>query len=91
MKILYAEVALVINTKRNNRLETYRGDTGILSINVAGYNFAEGDYAILSVKKDLEDVDYILQKMVDRFEDNKIVFIFTEKDIRSPTRIGFPK
>ena len=80
MKILYAEVALVINTKRNNRLETYRGDTGILSINVAGYNFAEGDYAILSVKKDLEDVDYILQKMVDRFEDNKIVFIFTEKD-----------
>ena len=70
----------MINTKRNNRLETYRGDTGILSINVAGYNFTEGDYAILSVKKDLEDVDYILQKMVDRFEDNKIVFIFTEKD-----------
>ena len=70
----------MINTKRNNRLETYRGDTGILSINVAGYNFIEGDYAILSVKKDLEDIDYVLQKRVDKFEDNKIVFIFTEDD-----------
>ena len=44
----------MINTKRNNRLETYRGDTGILNVNVSGYNFVEGDYAILSVKKDFE-------------------------------------
>ncbi len=70
----------MITTKRNNRLETYRGDTGILNINVAGYDFVEGDYAILSVKKDLEDSDYIFQKRVDRFEDNKIVFTFTEDD-----------
>ena len=60
----------MINTKRNNRLETYRGDTGILNVNVSGYNFVEGDYAILSVKKDLEDVEYIFQKRVDKFEDN---------------------
>ena len=51
----------MINTKRNNRLETYRGDTGILNINVSGYNFVEGDYAILSVKKDLEDTEYVFQ------------------------------
>ena len=70
----------MISTKRNNRLETYRGDTGILSINVNGYEFVEGDYAVLSVKKDLEDATYILQKRVDDFEDNKIVFIFTEDD-----------
>ena len=51
----------MINTKRNNRLETYRGDTGILNVNVSGYNFVEGDYAILSVKKDfeLDNVIYI--------------------------------
>ena len=70
----------MINTKRNNRLETYRGDTGILNVNVSGYNFVEGDYAILSVKKDLEDIEYVFQKRVDKFEDNKIVFVFTEDD-----------
>ena len=70
----------MIDAKRNNRLETYRGDTGILTINVAGYDFVEGDYAILSVKKDLEDAKYVLQKRIDKFEDNKIVFIFTEHD-----------
>ena len=74
----------MISTKRNNRLETYRGDTGILSINVNGYEFVEGDYAVLSVKKDLEDATYILQKRVDDFEDNKIVFIFTEDDTDIP-------
>ena len=66
----------MINTKRNNRLETYRGDTGILTVNVTGYDFVEGDYAILSVKKNLEDPKYVFQKRVTEFEDNKIVFIF---------------
>ena len=37
----------MINTKRNNRLETYRGDTGILNVNVAGYEFVEGDLSNL--------------------------------------------
>ena len=70
----------MINTKRNNRLETYRGDTGILTVNVTGYDFIEGDYAILSVKKNLEDPKYVFQKRVTEFEDNKIVFIFAEDD-----------
>ena len=70
----------MINVKRSNRLETYQGDTGILNINVAGYDFVEGDYATLSVKKNLEDTQYVFQKKVDKFEDNKIVFIFTEED-----------
>jgi adenylate cyclase len=33
-----------------------------------------------SILKDLEDTQYILQKKVDKFEDNKIVFVFTEDD-----------
>ena len=70
----------MINTKRNNRLETYRGDTGLLTVNVVGYDFVEGDYAVLSVKKNLDDARYTFQKKVDKFEDNKIVFIFTEDD-----------
>ena len=45
----------MINTKRNIRLETYRGDTGLLSIYVAGYNFADGDCSILSVIKGFVD------------------------------------
>ena len=51
-----------------------------VNVNVSGYNFVEGDYAILSVKKDLEDIEYVFQKRVDKFEDNKIVFLFTEDD-----------
>ena len=64
----------------NNRLETYRGDTGILSINISGYELSEGDYVVLSVKKDIKDTNYIFQKKIDKFEDNQVVFIFTEDD-----------
>ena len=40
----------MIVIRANNKLETYRRDTGILSINITGYELGEGDYVVLSVK-----------------------------------------
>ena len=70
----------MIVIRANNKLETYRRDTGILSINITGYELGEGDYVVLSVKKDIKDTNYIFQKRIDKFEDNQVVFIFTEDD-----------
>ena len=70
----------MINTKRNNRLETYRGDTGILNVNVSGYNFVEGDIVYFTVKKSIKDKEHVIQKVVTEFNENTAKFKLSKED-----------
>lgn len=58
-------------TVENGKITVTRGDTGIISLDLTlpdgtPYEFLEGDSLTLSVKKNVRDTDYILQKTSSR-------------------------
>lgn len=63
-----------------NRMRVVQGDTAIFNITLSNYNFVDGDIAYFTLKKNIEDEDIKLQKMVDKFEDNSARFVLSKED-----------
>ena len=65
---------------RKNHMRVVQGDTGIFNINVEGHEFVEGDLVYFTVKKDIKDKEYVLQKIVSEFTDNTAIFNLSKED-----------
>ena len=49
---------------KKNHMRVVQGDTAIFNITIADYNFSQGDLVYFTVKKDIKDKEYALQKVV---------------------------
>ena len=65
---------------RKNHMRVVQGDTAIFNININDYEFVDGDIVYFTVKKDIKDKDYVLQKIVSDFIDNKAFFQLSKHD-----------
>lgn len=52
----------MFNIDEYNKISLTRGDTAYLTVNIEGYEPREGDILTLSVKKDVEDNNYVFTK-----------------------------
>ena len=65
---------------RKNHMRVVQGDTAIFNITIADYNFSQGDLVYFTVKKDIKDKNYTLQKIVSEFTDNVATFELDKYD-----------
>ena len=63
-----------------NTIRIIRGDTGILSLSIDNYKIAPGDLVTFTVKRYIEDIDHVIKKIIDQFEDGKAKIILSEAD-----------
>ena len=65
---------------RKNHMRVVHGDTAIFNININDYEFVDGDIVYFTVKKDIKDKDYVLQKKVNTFICNNAIFELNKDD-----------
>ena len=65
---------------RKNHMRVVQGDTATFTINVDEHEFIEGDLVYFTVKKDITDKEYVLQKIVSDFTDNVAIFNLSKED-----------
>lgn len=70
---------------RKNHMRVVQGDTAIFNIDINDYEFIEGDIVYFTVKKNINDKDYVLQKIVSDFIDNKAFFQLSKHDTNIST------
>ena len=75
---------LIDNKKR---IKIVSGDTAIFDISVSGYNFVEGDKVYFTVKKNIDDTENAIQKIVTKFDGNTAKVILCKEDTNIPAGI----
>ena len=65
---------------RKNHMRVVQGDTAIFNINFYDYEFVDGDIVYFTVKKDIKDMDYVLQIIVSTFTDYNAIFKLNKDD-----------
>ena len=65
---------------RKNHMRVVKGDTAIFNINIDGYDFVAGDKVYFTLKKDIKDKEYTLQKVVSEFSNNSAIFELNKDD-----------
>ena len=65
---------------RKNHMRVVQGDTASFNISVDNYSFVEGDKVYFTVKKDMQDSKYVIQKIANSFEDNIVKFNLNPSD-----------
>ena len=63
-----------------NYMRVVQGDTAVFNVNINNYEFVDGDIIYFTVKKDIKDKDYVLQKIVTTFVDNNATFELDKYD-----------
>lgn len=72
---------LIDNKKR---MKVVKGDTAIFNININNYNFVEGDKVYFTVKKTIDDIENIIQKVVTDFKCNQVKIFLSKEDTNVP-------
>ena len=62
------------------RIKIVKGDTAIFDIDMNNYNFVEGDKVYFTVKKNVDDVENAIQKIVSTFDGNRAKVILSKDD-----------
>ena len=65
---------------RRNHMRVVQGDTASFTINVENYNFVEGDIVYFTVKENVQDSKYAIQKIVKNFDGNVVRFNLSSSD-----------
>ena len=65
---------------RRNHMRVVQGDTASFTINVENYNFVEGDIVYFTVKENVQDSKYVIQKIVKNFDGNVVRFNLSSSD-----------
>lgn len=61
-----------------------KGDTGEFDLKLSNYSFVEGDVVYMTVKKDLKDSKYVMQKVITNFKDNIATIKLNYEDTAIP-------
>ena len=72
---------LIDNKKR---MKIVKGDTAIFNININNYNFVEGDKVYFTVKRNVDDIENVIQKVVTNFENNQVKIFLSKEDTNVP-------
>ena len=62
------------------RIKIVKGDTAIFDITMNNYNFIEGDKVYFTVKKNVDDVENAIQKIVSTFDGNTAKVVLSKDD-----------
>ena len=62
------------------RIKIVKGDTAIFDISMNNYNFIEGDKVYFTVKKNVDDVENSIQKVVSTFDGNIAKIVLSKED-----------
>ena len=65
---------------RKNHMRVVQGDSAAFDIDIENYNFVDGDKIYFTVKKNIEDSKYVIQKIVDNFNNNSAKFSLNPSD-----------
>lgn len=65
-----------------NNIEITRGDTGIIEFIPDNYEFSDGDILFFTVKDDVYSEEYLFQKEIDIFIDNKAIIMISPDDTK---------
>ena len=65
---------------KGNNIEITRGDTGIIEFTPDNYQLKNGDVVYFSVKENVEDEYYAIQKEIKNFIGNKAVIVINPED-----------
>lgn len=63
-----------------NSITITAGDSAIITVAIEGYELVTGDTLSMSVKKNINDPEYVFQKMVEDFEEGKAKIYLTPED-----------
>ena len=63
----------------NGRIETIKGDTGIIELALDDYQLKNGDKVYFTVKSNYES-EHLIFKEVTKFVDGKVKFVLTSED-----------
>ena len=57
-----------------------KGDTVVITLNLDNYKLAPGDTVTMTVKRNVNNPDFVIQKIVTEFEDGKAKIVLLEED-----------
>ena len=63
-----------------NIINVTKGDTGVINLALDNYKLQEGDKVTLTVKQNINDSVYVLQKIVTEFEDGTAKIMLSSSD-----------
>ena len=63
-----------------NIINVTKGDTGVINLALDNYKLQEGDKVTLTVKQNINDSVYVLQKVVTEFEDGTAKIMLSSSD-----------
>ena len=65
---------------KDNYMVVVKGDTAMFDITLDNYTFTEGDRVYFTVKKRIKDSQYVIQRVVDVFEETTARVYLTTED-----------
>ena len=69
------------------RIKIVKGDTAIFDIDMENYEFVEGDKVYFTVKKNVDDTENAIQKVISTFDRNKAKIFLSKEDTNIDTGV----